>query len=85
MRIKAVCLEHPNAVVFLLQATTNYKQIDQVVERYVDEDTERASIVELDESNLYCTEGEGDHRVGFIVETQSFDEHGNVIGSGVDV
>jgi hypothetical protein len=64
MRIKAVCDAHKDAVVKILQGTTNYKMLVDYVhpdvpqEQYVDEDTEHASIVELDEHNLYCTSNE---------------------------
>lgn len=82
MRIKAVCLEHKNAVVVLLEATTSYQTFDKIAVR---EDSENATYVELDEANLYCTHDGGEHRVGFVVETQSFDENGNCIGNGTDV
>jgi hypothetical protein len=68
MRIKAVCKKHPDAAVMLLEATTKYKN---AFGNYVDESTERATFVELDEANLYCTARprlvQEAHDVGFEV------------------
>jgi hypothetical protein len=57
MLIKAVCKTHPEATVYLLEATTAYKNKNKN-NKYVDEETERASYVQLDEANLYCTANE---------------------------
>jgi len=59
MLIKAVCKTHPEATVYLLEATTAYKNENN---KYVDEDTERASYVQLDEGNLYCTSEEDPYK-----------------------
>lgn len=65
MRIKAVCNLHPNHDVILLAGTTNF--IKNNVPQYCAEEDEKAIAVELDEENLYCTAGDGEHDTGFKV------------------
>lgn len=57
MMIKAVCSVHPTHSVYLLEATTKYwyDDVANQVKLPIAERSERASYVELDEANLYCT------------------------------
>lgn len=55
MRIIAKCTTHPDAAVYVLAGTVKFQTSDSL--QYVSEQGERASIVELDEHNLYCSAG----------------------------
>ena len=58
MKIRIVCQNHPNAEVFLLEGTVKYLNVHG---DYVDENSERATTIEVDEYNLYCCGEGGDH------------------------
>lgn len=58
MRIKVECTQHPKSHVLFLEGTVKFLNI---VGDYVDEASEQATMLEIDEGNLYCEGADGDH------------------------
>lgn len=82
MRIKTVCDTHPDAAVYMLQASVTRYDSEK---KYCTDESENAVYVQLDESNMYCTAGDsnvvGEHATRFVVELEcNFDENDEYIG-----
>ncbi len=64
MRIQVVCHRHPGALVFILEGTTSFETYSGT---QVEEKTERANFIRVDEGNLYCSDREEEHHFGAMV------------------